>query len=289
MILKFMRLPRVPHFFSMIFGFLLLINCQQLLAAQPALVIHERALVYADSIMTSPVGYLSKGKKIRVSDRSKNKGQVYALVIAGRIAYISSQDISTEVGSVGSKNLTAERFKLITEEKYQRRYSLFGFMYPSQINSINSNGGLQSGDRVSWSGLSLKGTSETKYGLNLEFLINYLIASSEIENFKSLEFGIGTSWTFVKFKKFEASFYTHGLIIPFASYEVENKFRKNSFGLGFGAGFNLNYILTQNLGIETFSGVYLNRIIGFDSPAPYNKFTPSFLGPRIGLGINYHF
>lgn len=289
MIFNSIKFQRVPHVFTLIFGLFLLINCHELLAAQFALVKEERAIVYADIHMTSPVGYLSKGKKILVSDKSKNKGQVYALIVSGRVAYISSADVSTEIESVGTSDLSAERYKLQTFKKRHTSYSLLGHIFPSKINFDKSNGGIAPGDMLTWTGISMKGSTETKSEYDLDFIFNYMIASGSKEKFRAVELGLGLSWKILKSNKTDFKFYTHGLIIPFTSYEVEDQFRKNAFGFGAGAGINASQLLTKNLGIEIFAGVYANKFSTFNSPAPYNQLAPWLIGPRLGAGLNYHY
>ena len=64
-------------------------------AAQVAIVISDRAIIYADRQMSAPIGYLKKGKKLKVGEVKRNKGRVLPVVVNGRIAYIKVADIQT--------------------------------------------------------------------------------------------------------------------------------------------------------------------------------------------------
>ena len=62
-------------------------------AAVWAVVKSKRAVVYADSKLTSPVGYFGYGKKIRVGEVKRNGGRVLPTVYNGKVLYIRIDDI----------------------------------------------------------------------------------------------------------------------------------------------------------------------------------------------------
>jgi hypothetical protein len=39
--------------------------------------------------------------------------------------------------------------------------------------------------------------------------------------------------------------------------------------------------------MEAFGGLYYTKLMNFDSPAPYADISPSFIGNRLGIGLNY--
>jgi hypothetical protein len=60
---------------------------------QIAFIKESRALIYADPEMKIPLGYLSKGKKIQVGEVKRNNGQVFPLVVSGKIVFIKVGDV----------------------------------------------------------------------------------------------------------------------------------------------------------------------------------------------------
>ena len=62
-------------------------------AYQIAYVNKSRALIYADEELKIPVGYLSKGKKIKVGDIKRNKGTALPVVLSERVFYIKVEDL----------------------------------------------------------------------------------------------------------------------------------------------------------------------------------------------------
>ena len=62
-------------------------------AYQVAFIRESRALIYADPDLKVPIGYLSKGKKIRVGEVKRNSGQALPLILSGKIVYIKVDDL----------------------------------------------------------------------------------------------------------------------------------------------------------------------------------------------------
>lgn len=62
-------------------------------AYQIAYIKESRALIYADHELKVPIGYLSKGKKIRVGEVKRNGGKSLPLVLSGKIVYIQVDDL----------------------------------------------------------------------------------------------------------------------------------------------------------------------------------------------------
>ncbi|MDD0853061.1 hypothetical protein HBN50_08135 [Halobacteriovorax sp. GB3] len=62
-------------------------------AAKLATVVSSKAIIYADIEMTSPIGFVSYGKKIKVGSSSLRNAEIYPVSVAGRIAYIKAKDV----------------------------------------------------------------------------------------------------------------------------------------------------------------------------------------------------
>jgi hypothetical protein len=265
---------------------------QNLLASQVALVTADEAIIYSDVEMTAPVGFVAKGKKIQVGEIARNKGQVYPIIVSGKIAYIKVSDISTELLDAENSHLLAERFSKQTQSnKFQNSFGFSYLNYASQISMNNSNGGIENKDSLNWSGLglSLSGMFNQKPKWEVQLLLNYLAAKEGEEKFKMLETGFGVNYRFLDASRFVAKLQTQLLAIPWASYAYGSDFRVNSAGLSAGLGLGLYFRLTERWGIDAFGGAFYTKTSGFNSPSPYSTISPAFVGTRMSLGLNYVF
>tara|TARA_X000000950_G_C13843636_1_gene631325 strand:+ start:373 stop:1272 length:900 start_codon:yes stop_codon:yes gene_type:complete len=64
--------------------------------AQRGQVITPKSPVYSDPFLKGPIGSLSQGKKVILSDKTYGNGKSYMLVIGKNIAYIAAKDVVTE-------------------------------------------------------------------------------------------------------------------------------------------------------------------------------------------------
>lgn len=274
------RLPVIVAFISLIF-------CPFLWAAQTAMVISDRALIYADELMTSPIGYVRKGKKIKIGDIPRNRAQVYPIIVSGKVAYIKAQDVDNQRQSMDSNVLVAERFQKGTQDEYKTVYSVSLFNFSSQIGLDKQNDEVQDQDPMNWLGVSLHGGAQLSKRHDLDLFINYLNAKQDDEVFRAVEFGPGWGFRILETSRMVLKFSAQALMVPFASYSVGELFRVNGYGLSTGAGANANFRLGKNIGLEAYGGFFYTKLFGFDPPSPYQSIAPSFMGTRIGLGISY--
>lgn len=263
--------------------------CQNLWAIQDALVVSERAVIYADEQMSAPVGFIRKGKKIKVGDISRNRAQVYPIIVSGKIAYIRVIDVTTQTESVDSTRLVAERFQKGTIQEYKSNYSLSFFNYSTQISLDKPNDKLKDNDPVTWYGAGIRGGVQYTPRWDLDLMLNVLNGKAERETFRMVEFGVGMAARIIDQNRFQLRLLFQGLIVPFASYAVGDVFRVNGYGFTTGAGLSATYRMGKSWGLEAFGGVYYTKLSGFNPPDPYHEIAPSFVGNRLGLALNYQF
>lgn len=269
--------------------FLSLVCCPNLWAAQNAIVASDKAIIYADEQMSAPVGYVKKGKKIKIGDIARNKAQVYPIIVSGKIAYIRALDVSTEKESVDSNVLIAERFQNVTENEHPYNYAVSFFNYSSQIELDKENDELNNKDPVNWYGVSLRGGAEISPKWDFDVIFNLMNAKVEQEVFRAVEIGFGSSLRVYDKGRFKLRAFLQLLAIPYASYSLADEFRVNGYGFTTGGGLNLAHRFGKNFGAELFGGFYYTKLSGFKASVPYNPIAPSFLGSRLGLGLNYQF
>lgn len=287
-----LSLPQVLLLFSAIF------LCPLVWAAQTGIVIVERAIIYADKTMTSPVGYVTKGKKVSMGEVPRNKAQLYPIIVSGKVAYIRVIDVSTEIDSLDSNRLVAERFVQVTKKKVEGHYSLSVFTSPTQISLNTSPDELGNKDAFLWNGIQIKGTTHTSPSWDLGIIIGYAEGKENIEAFRMVELGPEFAYRIYSGDIFIFRWQNQILGVPFATYSLGEKARVNGYGFSAGTGLNAIWNLGERLGLEAFGGFYYTKLFGFDLPDPAQAGTanprtltlnPSFVGSRLGVGMNYQF
>ncbi len=73
--------------------FILLFAVIPLHAFQFAVIQKEKAIVYADQKLTSPIGFFRKGEKVKVGEVLREYGTVLPIAVSGRIGYIATKDL----------------------------------------------------------------------------------------------------------------------------------------------------------------------------------------------------
>lgn len=281
------NIQRIPLYLAFYLLFLLFFLCPKIWAAQDAMVMVDRAVIYSDREMTSPIGYVSRGKKLVVGEIPRNKAQVYPIVVSGKLGYIRVIDVTTEKESMDSTRLVAERFQKNTDAVYKSKFVFGYYAFSSQVNLNYENAKLADKDALLWHGLSLKGEVLVKDSFDFQIITNYMTTTQSNETFRVLEFGLGAAYRLIDRRKFLARIEAQALGIPFSSYSLGDDFRLKSYGYTVGAGLNLTYLFNRHWGAEAFGGVYYTKLMGFETPAPYKDISPSFVGNRMGLGLNY--
>ncbi len=282
---EFQRFPK-SQVFCLLFS--LLFFCPISQASQVAMVLAERAVIYSDREMTSPVGYVTRGRKIKVGEIARNKGQVYPIIVSGKIAYVRVVDVTTEKESMESTRLTAERFQKNTKEAPETKFVASYFAYSAQIK-IDAPDVVGDKEAVLWHGASFKTEALVKDRVDVQLLLNYMTMTEQEAKFSAFEFGMGSAYRILDFRKFLLRAEAQLLAVPFSTYEVKQDFRVKSYGYTVGAGLSLTWLFDKNWGMEAFGGVYQTKLLGFKAPKPYEDIAPTFTGNRFGVGVNFTF
>jgi hypothetical protein len=284
--LKFQSFPLLK---VILLGFIWLLHCPLLWAAQSAVVLAKKAVIYSDIKMSSPLGFVKRGKKISVGNATRNKGKVYPIIVSGKIAFIRAQDISTERESVKSHRLSRERFQKTKEVVLPLRLTASYFRFASQILIERDNGGIEDKEALAWNGISLKAEYGLKRPWGMEFIMNFMVTSPGSEMFRALELGMGVSYLIFQEEKWQFRLEGQFLGIPYSSYAYEDDFRVNGYGFTLGSALNVLYKKSKRWSIEGQLGLYYTQLRSFEVPKPYQSISPSFFGTRLSLGANYSF
>ncbi len=283
------RFQPLSAFFQISLIILFSVLCPQVWAAQDAIVIAEKAVIYADKTMTSPVGFIQKGKRVSVGEVPRNKAQLYPIVVSGKVAYIRTIDVSTEIESLDSNRLVAERFLRVAEKKIESVYTLSAFTYATQVSLSQKNDQLEDKDPFVWNGFNFKGAVKTSKNWDFGVVLGYAEGQESKETFRMIETGIDLSYRIFNGDYFVFKWQNQALAVPFSSYSLGTKYRVNGYGFSAGSGLAANVIMGNHWGLEVFGGFYYTGLYGFDVPRPYKSITPTFIGSRLGLGATYQY
>jgi len=95
-------------------------------AAQDAIVKVDKAVIYSDTTLKSPIGFVRKGKKVRVGERLVRKGILLPIIISGKLAYIKISDLTfnSHLENTGSSK-TSKRMAELYNEEEEREFPVF--------------------------------------------------------------------------------------------------------------------------------------------------------------------
>lgn len=98
-------------------------------AAQVAVVKSSKAIVYAESSLATPIGYVTSGKKLLVGEIAQERGTVLPVVVAGKIAYVRLVDI----------NVIEDEGILVGNEKKVREHTVADSLADNHIERMTGD------------------------------------------------------------------------------------------------------------------------------------------------------
>tara|TARA_R110000868_G_scaffold38661_6_gene135131 strand:- start:10208 stop:11122 length:915 start_codon:yes stop_codon:yes gene_type:complete len=87
------RYNRIMKILVLIFT---LFSASNIWSAEIAYIVSEKAVIYSDMDLSIAIGYVRKGKKIKVGSVTRKHGTVLSTVASGRIVYIKNADVRLE-------------------------------------------------------------------------------------------------------------------------------------------------------------------------------------------------
>jgi hypothetical protein len=261
-------------------------------AAQWATVMSDKAVIYADQSQNSAIGYIKKGKKVRIGEVARNGGRVYPIVVNGRIAWIAEDDIQTSQ-RLADLESTSSRIKRT------RNKSLDNFAVVTLVNTVTNT-------YVSSNALTLSDRQRNLFGINFKknfyknmddrFFVRanfeYLTSTEEFsgvqESLDIISFQFEGVLKIFKAAKMSWNMYLSANVIPLATYELQEFFVTRGFGGGLGAGSDFSFYLKDNLAITAEIAANYDYIVGMTVPEPFNEdFNLTVFGVKSLIGITY--
>jgi hypothetical protein len=259
-------------------------------AAQSAVVGSDKAVIYSDREMSSPIGFVTKGKKLRVGEVKRNKGRVLPVVVNGRIAYIKVNDIYTSENAKLVDDAT-KRFQKSTKENkpfnLELNYSYFRSNYTVDTNLTD----VMDSQVFSFGGITLKGHLRKEESLDRTRVgMQVMEGFNDIERIKYFSLDIDKSYHLFTLASIDVSFFAGLNLIPWCEYKFNNLFTKNGYGLGAYTGSEFLIGLSQNISMHFDVRFQALQLRGVQVPDILNtSWDPSFMGASASLGLSYLF
>lgn len=268
---------------------LITILCSSAHASVEAIVIVDKAIIWADVKRSAPLGYVVKGKTVTVGEVPRNKNQVIPIAVSGRIGYIAMDDISfADKPSEIPKDKRYERFKEVATEQLGQQVMFLATGFNSKESKNTSAG--RTGQNWNFRGGTLKGVVPTsKPRLGIMFIGEYLYAENNPETFRVFEMGLGFSITVIDWRYFKLRAEAAAMAVPYVQYESDPLFTLNGYGLGGLAQGTVDIYFNNRWGIEGSLGIQAIKLYGIDRPSQFKDFDPFFSGTRMSLGVVYRF
>ncbi len=275
-----------------IFALIILISSFSALAARNAIVVSEKAVIWADVARTTPLGYAPRGKMLRVGEVQRDKNQVLPVLISGKVAYISVEDISFADDERKRAVESAQESRFVknidVKSEISKRLSLGG----TQSFTTNNDSYLfDSNERLNnFIGFQMRGDiGRQEDRIRFGFLSEFREASTSRSSLRTISFGLGVSWVYINTAKLKTRLESFVFVVPYANLKEGRLFSLNGFGGGALAQAGLDLILTREWGLEFNAGVEAQKLVGFKIPAPFKSYSPTFFGTRVGASLVRHF
>ena len=260
------------------------------MAAQWAKVISEKAIIYADQKQTAPIGYLVKGKKVRVGEVVRHHGELLPIVVTGKIAYIKVTDLdisfSTELLVSPAERLSNKANEKIIEQRLAITYAALATnvdVADSQESVVFSGGGLR-GYLV-----DLKKRRSWRIGVDL-------LTVSVLDNYSFDIFSVTGEYAIHLLQSGSYDFHFYGglSLIPYAQFSSKGDFKENGYGAGASAGVEMIFKFTDSVGFHFDGNYQYSQLIFPLNPSVKNalnvdKYEPTFGGFKFSAAISFLF
>lgn len=263
-------------------------------AAQWARISAEKAVLYADVEMSSPIGWVKKGQKIRVGDVARNKGRLLPSVYKGKVVFVKVDDIQTNRDLALMQTATDRIREQLNKRERQDRIGLGYTGFSGSLDNGSTTG--DGTESLFFTGAGVHGTikkDQKPGGLKLKF--DYLSASKESATITMLLMGIDYSYAFFRSEFLELGVFGGGTLSPYSQYKVDSLFTVNGYGAGVQGGMEVFLRIAKSLGVQMEAKYQYLKLLGFDLPEStseievQDEFSPVISGPSFGAFLTYEF
>lgn len=238
-------------------------------AAQEAVVVAKKAIIYADSDLQVPIGFVLKGKKISVGDIKKKNGGLLPVISHGKIAWIEVKNLALK------EDLESRVF-----QKRLKEHDLGDYEEQKGDDPLDENNYISLG-LSQMVGIGLNG----EQGNDRNTFFNDELSSSEISllfehrnPFRNWHFGLDVSFLQMKGDLAE---YKSVIVRPLVNYVFMN-WSYFTVEAGLGASFSGDFrVVSQGI------GQYKGSLFGYSFGAKARLFPYHTWSAYLGMGYEY--
>ena len=261
----FYKIFLFANFFCLIFPF------SSTISATWAIVKSDKANVYSDIEMSSVIGFIKRGKKIRVGEVPKNKGKVLPLILNKRVVYIEVKNIQYG-DKIDTTRSVLQKYKdKELMSKPIKRIALFSGTYIGFIDNEGFDEELSedlifitAGMRGYYNNLS----SKSSYRVSL----SSSIAQEKDALISFLDIAIAKGLGGLKSKYLDFIFFGGPVIAPYVEYKQGDDFKITGQALGLEAGAEIRFSMSSRMSFHL--GANYQYLKFFNMDLPDNNFYP---------------
>ena len=238
---------------------------QSIFAARWAVIQSDKAIVYADKEMSSEIGYIPKGKKIRVGEVSRNRGRVLPIVISNKIAYVKISDIQESEKLEDLQNSSVRIKKVKNNEKSDNRISLYGGSMLGNV-SFSDSPTEEENYNLLFVGGGIRGYRSTlAQRTGFRSGLERFVGEKDDERFSMVSFQLDYYFKIFKSDFYDFQAFAGGNIIPFAEYKLGSLFNLNGQGAGGQAGLEMIFKLSS-YAVHVEGSYHYIKLLNFKVP-----------------------
>lgn len=252
-----------------------------------AIVKNKRSIIYSDHLRTSPIGYVRKGRKVRVGSVSRSKGRVLPIVVSGKIAYISVKDLFV---LDGSEVLLPKGHDSIVGLEIRKRKFVFGAdFFVSNFTQGQYSIGQVEEKTVSLTGFTFKKEKKKKSGRFKRYGLEMLSFSNDAEKLQIPSLVHDWVNTIYENGRFKVRSVIGIGFSPYAIYRVEPYFALNGFSAHTDLGLESVVYLFERYSLILKSTFRAQQLLDFNLPSPFAEFSPLISGGVISASFAYSY
>jgi hypothetical protein len=270
------------------------------MAAQVAIVLSNKAVIFADINLKSPIGYVKKGKKLAVGDVKRKRGKVLPVLVNQQIGWVRVSDVrlpSEEKSFDRSKKVSEHviDFEKKTKDPLDQNNFLTVKLSPASFSIAGTASEVEFSESLT-SGTELTLMYEHKnpyhkvhWGIGLDYF------SGNIDVFSFQSINLKGGFAYVPIRLSWVSLEVYGNLLLSGDFRVDSEalgtYKGNMYGLDYGVAARL--LPEYKIGLVAGLGYSYYRFNGLndiqrDSDDSLTNFT-TISGAKLFAGLSYRF
>lgn len=273
-------------FLKIIFFLTITFNVQ---AAQWAKVTSNKAVIYADQQKLAPIGFIKKGKQVRVGEVVRNNGTILPVVISGKVAYINIEDLDI---SYSQKVLETPAQRLVKKANEKTHENRFAFTYNGMATTLNTTEG---DEGVLLNGGGLRGyIIDLKKRKTWRLSIDYVTTTINDYGLDIVSVSGEFAKNLIQTGPYDFHAYAGLSAIPYTQFSRKDDFKESGYGAGVSAGVEMIFKFNDTVGLHLdgnyqYNQLYfpLNDVV--KSNLGVDKFEPAMHGFKFSAAISFNY